>query len=603
MDNSSNSQSSSLKENQEVFSFETMKTEFISIIDGLLEAYKNSLYSDQHIEEHIKNNNKDYSTFLDDELKRPEYKQIDNFIINILKVSWVMNNLKSSEVIVEAHWYIDTHKNNDNTFDRESFSKYFDIYLNEVYIQHYLLLMFYVKKVTSIPEIEKKELETELSSLTDWFISKYQEYFSIDLFKNIFVTHSTSEENTDIIKWKKNYISNQIALRIDFDRIKGFDNNSHYNIQLERSMCEWEIDKLLSYDENLLWYVIFQIFKQKVLKLENSDHLIYFVEVLQSTKIFTNTITWVEIDNFLFNHREQLNEGMYFKLIDSDKWEEILQEIISNPGNSTRKMNTIIFVMEHFEEKYESYMPKLLEVYISWMIDKKWISDSYFWIWCSIDDLIIIYKYYKENKAKINPELDVEWVFENYRELFKAEDFKGELNQLYNWDLPVSYIKIAFSWFVKQILDIQDTIDVEAWLYDGWVINVLLSNNDHWFPEQIDLSNDEINNLIELGYDSQDGLKMTDFIKRYTFLIRKILYSELNQRIYWDDEKISESLTKNYIRSKEELLPMMRKLLWFPEEEKFDFSNYNNICLDVEVDNDEEEWCTTKDSKWDEIPF
>jgi hypothetical protein len=42
-----------------------------------------------------------------------------------------------------------------------------------------------------------------------------------------------------------------------------------------------------------------------------------------------------------------------------------VQEIIATPENSKRKMDAIIFVMEHYEERYSSYIPKLFEVYIS----------------------------------------------------------------------------------------------------------------------------------------------------------------------------------------------------------------------------------------------
>jgi hypothetical protein len=262
-------------------------------------------------------------------------------------------------------------------------------------------------------------------------------------------------------------------------------------------------------------------------------------------------------------------------------------------------MDAIIFVMEHYEERYSSYIPKLFEVYISWMKDKIKTSNPFRWT----DDLRKIYKYYKENKATINPELDVEWVFENYSKLFKPEDFDSDLSSLHCWDLPMSYIKIAFSWSVKKILDIRSTDDVEVWLNDDWVINVLLSKiyNHHWLPglsEKIHLSNNEIYELQKLGYNLQDGLEMPDYIKKYTSLIRKILYSELNQRIYWENEKIREWLTKKYIEAKKELDPMIWKLLWFPEEVPI------NFWWDIEPDTGEDEldevW---KIDWWDEISF
>ncbi len=440
----------------------------------------------------------------------------------------------------------------------------------------------------------------EINILIDWFISEYQEYFNILLFGDIFGPHFLSDENPNTTKKIRNYISHKIARQKDDNRTKYMhDTISSYNIQNESAKCKWEIDKLLSYDENLLWYVIFKIFWQKIGDIENLNSLLSWVEILQKTWVFTDTITKVEIDDFLFKHREQLNIKMYLWLISSDRWGEVVQEIISTPEITTRKMDAIIFIMEYYKDKYKTYIPKLFKVYISWMKNKIKTSNSFRWI----DNLRKIYKYYKENKATINPELDVEGAFENYSGLFKTEDFRGDLDKLHCWDLPVSYIKMAFSWFVKDILDIQDTIDVEVWLSDGWAINVLLSNVDHWFPEQIELSNDEIGNLQEIGENLQDGLRDSDYIKRYTSLIRKILYSELNQRIYWDNEKIREWLTKNYITAKKELYSIMWELLWYPEEKEFDFSN-NNSWRDIEPNTKEEEWYEVwKIDWWNEIPF
>lgn len=497
-------------EKQESFSFETMKQDFLSIIDDLLKIYEKSFFSYE----------------------------------NIIKIIQVDNEWRN------------------------------------------------FRKITNYP-LEVKNKENEINWEIDEFINKFQEYFNIDLFRTIFNNaYWLKNEWTDNTKLIKEYISSEIALEKEDKRTRSeYWNNqkSIYNLENERNKCKYEIDKLLWYDKNLFWYTIFKIFKQKISEIKDLNHLPYWIEILQKTPIFKDTITKTEINNYLFKYKDQISTEMIFWLLGSDKWGETLEEILKNPKNTTQKMDVCLFILEYEKDKYALYMPRIFEACISCMKDK--ISNG--WIWCNIKDLIRIYQYYRENKVKINPELDVEWTFEIYSELYTPEDFYHDRNLLYTWELPVTYVKIAFSWCIEMIMNMKNLDDVDWWLQQNWIINVFFENNFCLL--------DEINQIKEKIYELKSEIS-SDYINKYSSIIRRILYWELNLRLYWDDKKLHNLHLLNIRKAKNELDLIGKELIWDSNTE-LDNQDSEYVVLWYEDLNLELKALENPSDDWEEVPF
>lgn len=501
-------------EKQESFSFETMKQDFLSIIDDLLKIYEKSFFSYE----------------------------------NMLK-------------IIQAY-------NEWNNF---------------------------IKTINYTLEI--KNIENKINWEIKLFISEYKEYFNIDLFRTIFNNaYWLKNEWTNNTKIIKEYISAQIALEKEDKRtrwVKWKKINSIYNIESENNKCKSDINKLLWYDENLFWYTIFKIYKQKIDEIKDLSHLPYWIEILQKTPIFKDTITKTEIYNYLFKYKNQISTEMLFWLICSDKWEETLKEILDNPENTTQKMDICLFIMEYEKDKYALQMPKIFESCITCMKDKIWSSYSNDWTWCNIRDLIRIYQYYKENKVKINPELDVEWTFEIYSELYTPEDFYHDRNLLYTWELPVTYVKIAFSWCIEMIMNMKNLDDVDCCLQQNWIINVFFENNFCLL--------DEINQIKEKIYELKSEIS-SDYINKFSSIIRRILYWELNLRLYWDDKKIYNLHLLNIRKAKNELDLIGKELIWNSNTE-LDNQDSEYVVLWCEDLNLELKALENPSDDWEEVPF
>jgi hypothetical protein len=407
-------------------------------------------------------------------------------------------------------------------------------------------------------ENEKNDLDTIVVS----FITKYWEYFNIDFFRSIFNAYYLRDKNLDSTKLTKQFISHRISSEKEDNRTRfnNLDQRSSYNIQRESGIIESEINELLEHDQNMLWYTIFKIFKEKIIDVTDSNLLHFRIDILQNTPMLKDTITKKQIDEYLYTYRSQLSTEMLYSLIDSEKWDETLKSIINNPVNTKKKMDICLFVMEYHYDNYSSYMPKIFEACINCMKEKIWSKDSIYWLSCSVERLKMLYSYYNDNKTLINPELDVEWAFETYSELFVQEDFYwSDLVGLAVWDLPNCFIKMWFNWYIQRILEVKNLDEIDNWLQESWIINNL-------FYDTINQSLlDDIWHINELIFDWWMNL-IRQYEKKFPFLVRQILYSDLNIRLYWynaDRWEVSKW-------SISELKKIKKELIWSCSEQKLE---------------------------------
>lgn len=288
------------------------------------------------------------------------------------------------------------------------------------------------------------------------FVNKYGHVFNGDVFRNIFDRNSSfhymqsGSVNAEVERLIE-VIANEYRKSL---MTYGWSNKELYEDERAENECKWKLQNLAGEDKNIPWYIVLKLFRKRLEETEDIHSFFYYIASIQNSVLFKWTDFEKNLNEFLSKYAlSLLSTNQVCKLLDTEKWEEIVQKIISSPIKKEVQFDFCLFIMEYHSKKYTKYLPQIFEICIEWLKNKLQVP----WVISSkpepisLNNIKMLYEYYSENRKTINPHLDVEWAFESYWDLYCVEDFEHQDN-LSAWLMPLSYVKKWFRWTISTLL-------------------------------------------------------------------------------------------------------------------------------------------------------
>jgi len=343
------------------------------------------------------------------------------------------------------------------------------------------------------------------------------------IFKNDLERYTCNEEE----HWRRMKRQNERLIGIISSRLALEKNDRERNrsqqydgskINTYTSEYAWRFQEFERKNLNIPWYIVFIIFLNRITACKSIYQIMYYLSNIQNSELLEGSWLEREINEYILKYGFQGNNiAPLLKMFEWTHVSQMLEKTVNMQGNEVIQFQLCIFIIRYFQRKedFQKYIPKVFQICISGM-DKKLGSGNFFdWEKLSIDELKAIYSYYLNNKDTITNSADVEKIFIEYSKLYTCDD-DFDVTDIYIWELPHEYIKIWFSWMIREI---KENILQQLALREGEVekselcretFDCLANSTD--VQRVVDANNGYFEKLY-FGYDYIDWKDWEDYFK------------------------------------------------------------------------------------------